>query len=73
LTQNENENLELYFRTSFEITKASRARPDKDSYEEQVEQIPDKGNDLLFQKKAMRLLKNDVQNIMNTQAQKGDF
>jgi len=28
---------------------------------------------ILFQKKAMRLLKNDVENIMNTQAQKGDF
>ena len=63
----------MYFRTSFEITKASQAQPDKDSEEAEAEQMLEKGNDLLFQKKAMRLLKNDVQNIMNTQAQKGDF
>lgn len=56
----------MYFRTSFEIAKASHMKPDKDPEEDEDEHLFEKGNDLLFQKKAMRLLKNDVQNIMNT-------
>ena len=54
------------------MNKASRLQPDKDSEEDKAEE--EKGNSvLLFQKKAMRLLRNDVENIMASHAQKGEI
>ena len=55
------------------MSKANKTHPDKDSEDEKKEEA-EKGNSvLLFQKKAMRLLRNDVQNIMSTHPENGGF
>ena len=54
------------------MSKANKTHPDKDSEEDNDEAEKGKGA-LLFQKKAMRLLRNDVQNIMSTHPENGGF
>lgn len=54
------------------MSKANKTHPDKDSEEDNDEAEKGKGA-LLFQKKAMRLLRNDVENIIRTHDEKVGF